>query len=40
MSKAKVRAKAVTITAKIIKISVNRIARKNSRIGDVYKRQF
>ena len=33
MSKAKVRAKAVTITAKIIKISVNRIARKNSRIG-------
>ena len=33
MSKAKVRAKAVTITAKIIKKSVNSIARKNSRIG-------
>ena len=33
MSKAKVRAKAVTITAKIIKRSVNSIARKNSRIG-------
>ena len=33
MSKAKVRAKAVTITAKITTRSVNSIARKNSRNG-------